>query len=146
MRQARGRCALIAHAHDALGAVPATLAEEIARITSLAQGIWAEARAKNDVAHFLPMLTRVVDLRREEGQAMAAAGVGGGDAYDALIDDYEPGASGASLGAMFDRDAPASGGAARGGAGRAAAHGAAAAAFPPTGSCAGAPRRQRLRL
>ena len=93
--------ALIAHALKRASAVPASLAEELARTTSLAQGIWAEARARNDVAHFLPMLTRVVALRREEGQAMAAAGVGGGDAYDALIDGYEPGASAASLGAMF---------------------------------------------
>ncbi|MDP2062633.1 MAG: carboxypeptidase M32 [Phaeovulum sp.] len=93
--------ALIAHALRRNGAVPASLAEELARTTSLAQGIWAEARANNDVGHFLPMLKRVVALRREEGQAMAAAGIGGGDAYDALIDGYEPGATAASLAAMF---------------------------------------------
>jgi carboxypeptidase Taq len=92
---------LIAHALRRNAAVSASLAEELARTTSLAQGIWAEARARNDVAHFLPMLKRVVALRREEGQAMAAAGIGGGDAYDALIDGYEPGATAASLAAMF---------------------------------------------
>ncbi|MBW6507121.1 MAG: carboxypeptidase M32 [Rhodobacteraceae bacterium] len=92
---------LIAHTLQRNGAVPATLAEELARTTSLAQGIWAEARAKNDVAHFLPMLKRVVALRREEGQAMAEAGIGGGDAYDALIDGYEPGATAETLAAMF---------------------------------------------
>ncbi|WP_372838625.1 carboxypeptidase M32 [Phaeovulum sp.] len=97
---------LIRHSFLRSAAVPATLAEEIARTTSLAQGIWAEARAKNDVAHFLPTLKRVVALRREEGEAMAAAGVGGGDTYDALIDGYEPGASAASLAAMFSAMRP----------------------------------------
>ncbi len=97
--------ALIAHAHRRASALPGPLAAEIARVTSLAQGTWAEARAQNDVAHFLPTLARVVALVREKGQALAAAGLGA-DAYDALIDEYEPGASGASLGAMFDRMRP----------------------------------------
>lgn len=82
--------------------VPARLAEEIARTTSRAQGIWAEARARDDVGHFLPWLERVVALKREEAAALAA----GGDLYDALLDDYEPGATGAGIGAMFDRMRP----------------------------------------
>jgi carboxypeptidase Taq len=77
--------------------VPATLAAEIARVTSMAQGIWAEARAAEDVAAFLPTLDHVVRLRREEGQALAQ----GGDVYDALLNDYEPGAKSADLAAMF---------------------------------------------
>ncbi len=77
--------------------VPARLAAELARVTSVAQGVWAEARAKDDVAAFLPTLERVVELRREEGQALAA----GGDVYDALLDDYEPGATAAELSQMF---------------------------------------------
>lgn len=77
--------------------VPAALAAEIARVTSTAQGVWAEARRAEDVAAFLPILSRVVDLRREEGAAVAQ----GGDVYDALLDDYEPGATSASLEAMF---------------------------------------------
>ena len=36
--------------------VPAKLAEEIATVMSLAQGVWAEHRAKEDVAGFLPTL------------------------------------------------------------------------------------------
>ena len=78
--------------------VPARLAEELARVTSASQGVWAEARACNDVAAFLPSLKRVIELRREEAACLAQ----GGDLYDALIDDYEPGATAASLGAMFD--------------------------------------------
>lgn len=77
--------------------VPARLAAEIARVTSRAQGIWAEARAAEDVAGFLPVLEQVVALRREEGQAIAQ----GGDLYDALLRDYEPGATSSELQAMF---------------------------------------------
>lgn len=82
--------------------VPAALAAELARTTSLAQGIWAEARARDDVSHFLPTLARVIALKREEAQALAA----GGDLYDALLDDYEPGATAAGIGAIFDRMRP----------------------------------------
>ncbi|EYD73584.1 Thermostable carboxypeptidase 1 [Rubellimicrobium mesophilum DSM 19309] len=77
--------------------VPARLAAELARVTSRAQGIWAEARRNEDVAAFLPVLEEVVRLRREEGQAIA----NGGDVYDALLHDYEPGTSSAELTAMF---------------------------------------------
>jgi carboxypeptidase Taq len=93
----------IARAFRRAARVPATLAQEIARTTSMAQGIWAEARARDDVAHFLPILSRVIGLRRAEGEAMAQPGQG---AYDALLADYEPGATAASLAALFDRMRP----------------------------------------
>ncbi len=79
--------------------VPATLAAELARVTSMAQGIWAESRARDDVAHFLPTLMRVIALKREEAEALAQ----GGDLYDALLNDYEPGITGAEIAAMFAR-------------------------------------------
>jgi len=63
----------------------------------VAQGIWAQARADEAVATFLPTLAQVVKLKREEAAALAD----GGDPYDALLDDYEPGASSARLSAMF---------------------------------------------
>ena len=85
--------------------IPEDLAAETARVTSLAQGIWAQARAANDVGHFLPTLAEVIRLKRAAGQALAEGGFGG-DAYDALLDDYEPGATAADLGAMFDRMRP----------------------------------------
>ncbi len=92
----------IRRAHDRATKVPARLAQELARVTSMAQGVWADARAGDDVAAFLPTLARVIELRREEAAALAQ----GGALYDALIDDYEPGATAASLGAMFDRMRP----------------------------------------
>ena len=82
--------------------VPADLAQALARLTSVAQGVWAAARAADRVADFLPTLAEVVALKRREAECLAE----GGDPYDALIDDYEPGASAESLGGMFERMRP----------------------------------------
>ncbi|MEP3297693.1 MAG: carboxypeptidase M32 [Pseudoruegeria sp.] len=77
--------------------VPADLASALARETSVAQGLWAEARGNEDFDAFAPTLSKVVDLRREEAAALAD----GGDLYDALLNDYEPEATGAELETMF---------------------------------------------
>ena len=74
----------------------------MARLTSLAQGIWAEARAKDAPADFLPTLDQVLMLKREEAACLAD----GGDLYDALLEDYEPGMSGARLATLFDAMRP----------------------------------------
>lgn len=87
----------IRRSHDRASKVPAQLAARIARVTSQAQGIWAEARAEDDFAAFAPTLTEVIALKREEGQALAM----GGDAYDAMLQDYEPGTTGEEIAAMF---------------------------------------------
>ncbi|PJE33625.1 Thermostable carboxypeptidase 1 [Pseudooceanicola marinus] len=83
--------------YDRSRKIPADLAAELARVTSVAQGQWAEARAADDFAAFAPVLSRVIELRQQEGQALA----GGGDVYDALLNDYEPGATATQLEAMF---------------------------------------------
>ena len=93
----------IRRAHDRATRVPGALASRIARVTSRAQGLWAEARATDDFAAFAPVLEEVIALKREEGQALAA----GGDVYDAMLDDYEPGATAETLTAMFGALRPA---------------------------------------
>ncbi len=82
--------------------VPADLAAELARVTSRAQGVWAEARGNEDVAAFLPILGQVVDLRRQEAAALASDG----NLYDALLNDYEPGATGVEISELFGRMRP----------------------------------------
>ncbi|MEP2642783.1 carboxypeptidase M32 [Roseobacter sp.] len=77
--------------------VPAALAAKIARVTSEAQGVWAQARSDENVAAFAPALEEIIALRREEAAALSE----GGDLYDALLSDYEPGTTGAELEAMF---------------------------------------------
>ena len=93
----RANLRLIGRSFERTARVPARLAAEIARVTSAAQGTWAAARAAEDFAAFAPALTEVLRLKREAAQALAA----GGDPYDALLDDYEPGATAAELEAMF---------------------------------------------
>ena len=88
---------LISRAYLKQSRVPARLATELARMTSVAQGIWADARKAEDVAAFLPTLEKIVALVREKGQALAD----GGDVYDALLDEYEPETSGQDIAGMF---------------------------------------------
>ncbi|MCE8518899.1 carboxypeptidase M32 [Ruegeria pomeroyi] len=92
----------IRRSFDRTARVPADLARALARTTARAQGIWAEARATEDVAAFLPVLKEVVALRREEGQALAQ----GGDLYDALLEEYEPATSAAQIAETFDTMRP----------------------------------------
>ncbi|MCP5038431.1 MAG: carboxypeptidase M32 [Rhodobacteraceae bacterium] len=92
----------IRRAYERVSRVPIELASKLARVTSAAQGSWAKARAADDFAAFSPVLEEVVTLKREEAAALAD----GGDLYDALLDDYEPGATGAGLQAMFDAMRP----------------------------------------
>ncbi len=90
---ARANLRHIRRSYDRNTKVPADLAAEIARVTSVAQGIWAEARRNNDFAAFAPTLKQVLELRRQEATALSD----GDDPYDALLDDYEPGMTGARL-------------------------------------------------
>ncbi|WP_375259337.1 carboxypeptidase M32 [Citreimonas sp.] len=87
----------IRHSFERTTKVPARLASALARTISRAQMVWIDARKAGDVSAFLPVLTEVLALRREEAQALA----GDGPLYDALLDDYEPGAKAAELEAMF---------------------------------------------
>ncbi|MEM6482534.1 MAG: carboxypeptidase M32 [Pseudomonadota bacterium] len=93
---------LIARDYARAVKVPLELATALARLTSRSQGIWAAARAENDVAAFLPTLKEVVALKREEFAAVSE----GRDLYDTMIDDFEPGTTAAELGAIFDQMRP----------------------------------------
>ena len=101
-----GRAALrlIARDHARATRVPARLAAELARLTSISQGVWAEARAREEPGHFLPVLAEVLALKREEAAALAEGT--NRTLYDALLDDYEPEATAAGIGALFDRMRP----------------------------------------
>ena len=88
----------IRRSFDRASKVPAKLASEIARVASEAQGKWAQAREVDDFKAFAPVLKEIVSLKREEGSALSA----GGDVYDAMLSDYEAGATAAELTAMFN--------------------------------------------
>jgi carboxypeptidase Taq len=77
--------------------IPQSLVEEITRVTTLAQGIWAEARAKSDFSAFKPWLQKVIDLMKQEAEAVGYKD----DPYNAMLDVYEPGATVASIEKIF---------------------------------------------
>lgn len=78
--------------------LPQRLVEEISRTVSLAQQQWIVARKDEDFPSFLPWLEKMIGLKREEAQAV---GYGSGHPYDALLDEYEPGATTAEISAVF---------------------------------------------
>jgi carboxypeptidase Taq len=87
----------IRRGYDRQSRIPRGLAEDLARTTARAQQEWAGARADDDFARFRPWLGRIVALKRDE-----AACVGFVDSpYDALLDDYEPGARAADVARLY---------------------------------------------
>ena len=97
----------IRRSYDRAVKLPPALVEELARVTTQAQQVWQKARHDNDFASFRPWLEKIVHLKREEA---AAVGYGKGVPYDALLDEYEPGATTAEVTRIFadlrDRLAP----------------------------------------
>jgi carboxypeptidase Taq len=87
----------IRRAYERATRVPATLVEELARTSALAQDVWIEARKASDFARFRPWLERLVALKREEAEAIRREG----PLYDALLDAYEPGETSARLRGVF---------------------------------------------
>ena len=78
--------------------LPRRLVEELSRTTTLAQQAWVKARGDSEFSIFLPWLEKMIGLKREEAQCI---GFGSGVAYDALLDDYEPGATTADIAKVF---------------------------------------------
>jgi carboxypeptidase Taq len=78
--------------------LPQSLVEELARTTSLGQQVWTEARQQNDFAAFLPILDRIYELKRQQAAALGYER----QQYDALLDDFEPGAKTADIAAVLD--------------------------------------------
>jgi carboxypeptidase Taq len=77
--------------------LPKELVEEIARVTSQAQQVWQDARKADDFPAFQPWLEKILHLKRREAQAVGYKE----SAYDALLDEYEPGATTADIARVF---------------------------------------------
>lgn len=80
-------------------AVPADLVEATSHAVSKAEMVWREAKARADFALLRPHLQTVLDRVRETAAAKAAAL--GCTPYDALLDQYEPGARAERIDALF---------------------------------------------
>src|SRR6266850_7799601 len=83
--------------YDRKTKLPQALVEELAKLSVLGQQLWVEARKANDFARFRPLLERTLELKRQE-----AAAIGFDDQpYDALLDEYEPGAKTVEVAAVL---------------------------------------------
>ena len=83
--------------YDKQTKLPKELVEEISHTTTRAQGIWVEARQKSDFKHFQEILGKVIELSFRQAEAYGYET----EAYDALLDDYEPGATITSISEIF---------------------------------------------
>src|SRR5688572_10985603 len=79
----------IRRAYDRAVKLPKDLVEELARVTTRAQQVWQEARAKDDFAAFRPWLEQIVTLKRREADAVGFKE----HPYDALLGEDDPGAT-----------------------------------------------------
>ncbi len=77
--------------------VPEALARAIAEASAAGIAAWQRAREASDFGLFQPELERMVALKREQASAIHP----GSRAYDAMLQDFEPGATEAELAALL---------------------------------------------
>jgi len=77
----------IAHDYEKQVMVSTEWVAEMAKVTTLAQSVWEEARAKNDFDLFKPHLQKIMDMRRNYADFFKPWT----HVYDPLLDDFEPG-------------------------------------------------------
>ncbi len=87
--------------HERERKLPADLVRELARTTSLAQEHWQKARRESAFEEFAPWLEKILGLKRKVCDLIGFER--GGQPYDALLDEYEPGAKAAELTPLFQR-------------------------------------------
>ena len=86
------------HAHAT--ALTPDFVETSTKARAACEKTWREARPKGDFKLVLPQLQKVLDLTREAAQAKASKL--GLSPYDALMDEFEPGARAADITPIFD--------------------------------------------
>ena len=92
----------MAHEYEKNTKVPTSYVAEFARVTTIAESVWEEAKHKNDFALFRPHLEKVVDLRREYASFFKPYG----HIYDPLLDDFEPGLKTSDVQEIFSKLQP----------------------------------------
>ncbi|NQW29520.1 MAG: carboxypeptidase M32 [Ignavibacteria bacterium] len=73
--------------------------DELARVTSKGQDAWKKSRASSDFSIFQPHLESIVRLKQQEAELTSV----GGNLYNALLDEYEPGLTVESLTPIFQQ-------------------------------------------
>jgi carboxypeptidase Taq len=78
--------------------IPTKLVEEKTKLAAQAHEAWVEARASNDFKGFSPFLERMFEIARQEAEHLGYEN----HIYDALLDQYEEGATAAEVRQMFE--------------------------------------------
>lgn len=83
--------------------LPAEFVETLEKTKSHAHEAWVEARRRSEFPVFQPHLERVLELTRQQADFLGYEAT----PYDALLEEYEPGARAADLGPVFAALRPA---------------------------------------
>jgi carboxypeptidase Taq len=83
--------------YDRAVKIPEDLAVALAHAGAEGQSVWERARPHNDWPLFNPYLERIVDLKRQQAEAVGYEQ----EPYDALLDDYEQGETARNLEGVF---------------------------------------------
>jgi len=78
--------------------LPAAFVEEKSKLAATAHEEWVVARSKSDFASFAPTLEKMFELARREAEYLGYTD----HIYDALLDEYEEGATAADVRGMFN--------------------------------------------
>jgi carboxypeptidase Taq len=89
--------------YDLAAKLPSAFVEELSRTTAQATHVWAEARKRSDFSHYRPALEKIVRLVREKADLLGWEHC----RYDALLNEFEPGARTADIAAVFEKLGPA---------------------------------------
>jgi len=81
--------------YDRARRLPPELVAELNGTSSRALEAWKRAREQSDFGQFAPWLERQLDLNRRKAECYGYPAEG--EPYDALVEDYEPGMTGAEL-------------------------------------------------
>jgi len=95
----RANLAEMRRGHTHATALESDLVEAMSKAATACEAVWREARPKGDFAQVYPLLSEVLNLARQA--AAAKAEKLGCSPYEALMDQYEPGAREADIDGVF---------------------------------------------
>ncbi|HWL95148.1 MAG TPA: carboxypeptidase M32, partial [Phycisphaerae bacterium] len=87
----------VRRAYDRAVKIPKEIIQRIAHVSAIAKHAWAEARKESAFGKFAPHLTELLDLKRQVADAIGYPS----ERYDALLDEFEPGATAAEVADVF---------------------------------------------
>ncbi|HEV2755470.1 MAG TPA: carboxypeptidase M32 [Actinomycetota bacterium] len=95
--ETRAHVRVLSRDYEKATKVPPDLVKELAELEGLAYQAWTKARPASDFSILLPHLERMVQLKKEQADALGWEG----ERYDALLDTYEPDMKTAEVEVMF---------------------------------------------